>query len=494
MKKIHKLTSIFLAVTLSSTLFACTPKEQTPPAYTTGEVVTISGGDVTGTKNADNDVAIYKGIPYAAAPIGENRFKAPKDASWEGVKDCSLWGANAMQGNASVFDYWTKEFIQDTNPNNYQDGIVYSEDCLSLNIWSSTSVTKDKPVLFYIHGGGYNTGGASCPVYDGEKIAQQDVVFVSIQYRVGVFGYLATQSLIDEGYGAGNFGLLDQIKALEWVQDNIGNFGGDKNNVTIMGQSAGAGSVNALMASPLAKGLFTAAVSASHNSINRNFPTLAERVSNSPAALKTKTAEELRSMDAKSLLNYSISNNGPVVDGYALNYSYLDAIKNGELADVPLMSGMVGEDNLIHSVYTSNTVKVIDSLMTLQNNIVTAKLNNGYYSDSYIYLFNRNVPQDSIKTANAYGAKHSYDLAYFFGNFVDNRAWSDSDYALSNTMMSYLVNFCKTQDPNCDEIPQWNASMGEYDYMELNENCSIKEVSQSAYTAINNYYKLNLQN
>lgn len=494
MKKITNALFCFILLTSFILLPSCNPSSEEPPAYTSGGTVSVSGGKISGTTNSDGKVAIYKGIPYAAAPVGNLRWKAPQDVEdWEGVKDCSLWGANAIQGDATTFSYWTKEFIQDTNPAHYQNGVVYSEDCLSLNVWSSTAVTENKPVLVYIHGGGYNSGGASCPVYDGENIAKQDVVFVSIQYRVGVLGYLATDALKNESKnsGAGNYGLLDQIKALEWVQENVTVFGGDPNNVTVMGQSAGAGSVNALLASPLANGLFSGAVSASHNSINSDWPTVEQRINSAPSALKSKSAEDLRAMDANALKSYSISNNGPVIDGYILQDTYRNCILNKTLADLPLISGMVAEDNLIYSVYTSSYVSAADCLMTLQNNIVTARKNSGYTNDAYLYLFNRNVPQDSIKTADAYGAKHSYELGYFFGNFADNRAWTNADYALSETMMEFLIKFCYNGDPYIEDIV-WKASDGNYSYMELNETCSVKSISKSKYTAVNDYYKLNL--
>lgn len=473
-------------------LVGCAEKKQPVPDYATGGAVEVSGGKISGLLNESKDVAIYKGVPYAASPVGALRFCAPQDVTpWDGVKDCSLWGANAMQGDASVFSYWTKEFIQDTDPSHYQNGVVYSEDCLTLNIWSSTAVTKDKPVLVYIHGGGYNTGGASCPVYDGEYMAEQGVVFVSVQYRVGVLGYLATDALTKEADGAGNYGLLDQIKALEWVNENIENFGGDPDNVTIMGQSAGAGSVNALLCSPLAEGLFAKAVSASHNSIHQDWQTVSQRVDAAPSGLKNKSADELRQMNAESFLSYSIANNGPVLDGTVLKKTYRESILDRSLADVPLMSGMVAEDHLISSVYTSDGVSVVDSLMTLQSYISKARKNAGYSSPFYAYLFNRDVPQDDLKTPSAYGAKHSYDLAYFFGNFVDNRGWTESDRTLSKNMSAYLVNFCLNDDPNGKNLPEWSEQEG-YSYFLLDETCSSVSVPLSSVQAVTNHYKLDL--
>lgn len=489
MKK-FKFLIILLAVSLMIPMYSCSDKT---PKYVTAENVEVSGGKISGQLNEDGSVAIFKGIPYASAPVGDLRFKAPIDVEdWDGVLDCTLWGANAIQGNATTFSYWTEEFIQDVNPARYRNGIVYSEDCLFLNIWSSTKVYENKPVLVFIHGGGYNTGGTSCPVYDGEALAKKDIVFVSIQYRVGVLGYLATDALKEENDGAGNFGLLDQIKALEWVQKNISSFGGDPDNVTIMGQSAGAGSVNAIMCSPLAEGLFASAVSLSHNSINRDFPTIDERIKASPSQLQSKTAIDLRIMSAESFKSYSISDNGPVVDGYALTGSYRESIINGNLADVPFISGMVAEDNLIYSVYRSGSVSVVDSLMTLQNNIVTAKNNANYISDTYIYLFNRNVPQDNLKTADAYGAKHSYDLAYFLGNFTKNRDFTEVDFNLGNSMQSYLVNFCKTGNPNGEGLYTWENSKADYSYLVLDDDISVSAVPEEDYKKVNSYYKLKL--
>lgn len=487
MKK-FKFITVFLIIVSLIPLYSCSSKK---PDYATSGIVEVSGGKISGYVNEEKDVAVYKGIPYASAPVGDLRFKAPRDVTpWQDVLDCTLWGANAMQSPASTFSYWTEEFIQDTDPNHYKNGIVYSEDCLFLNVWSSVKVTEKKPVLVFIHGGGYNSGGTSCPVYDGEALAKKDVVFVSIQYRVGVLGYLSTDALVKEADGAGNFGLLDQIKALEWVRENISAFGGDPNNVTIMGQSAGAGSVNALLCSPLAKGLFSGAVSASHNSIIEEFATASERINAAPSPLKNKTATELRKMSAESFTSYSINNNGPVVDGRVLTESYVKSITDKNLADVPLLSGMVAEDNLITSVYSGGSVSVVDSLMTLQNYIAAKRINAKYFSDVYLYLFSRDVPRDDLKTNNAYGAKHSYDLAYFFGNFTKSRKFTRADYNLSDAMQNYLINFCKSGDPNGNGLYTWEKSLGDYSYLNFDENVSVKSVPKEDYEKVNDYYKL----
>ena len=197
-------------------------------------------------------------------------------------------------------------------------------------------------------------------------------------------------------------------------------------------------------------------------------------------------------MDANTLNSYSISSNGPVIDGTTLTATYRESVLNKSMADVPLMSGMVGEDNLLWETWQSSTVKVKDTLMTLQNNIVTAKKNAGYKSDTFLYLFDHPVPQDNANTPDAKGAKHSYDLAYFFGNFADNRPWTDTDRALSKQMMEYLVNFCKTGNPSEERSQTWTASIGDYSYMQFKNVCSIEQVGEAQYTAVNNHYKLNL--
>ncbi len=487
MKK-SKILAVVIAVLLLLPAYSCGKKA---PEYASGGVVTVEGGKISGYLNDEESVAIYKGIPYASAPVGDLRFKAPRDVeNWDGVLDCTLWGANAMQSPATTFAYWTKEFIQDTDASHYRNGVTYSEDCLFLNVWSSTKVTENKPVLVFIHGGGYNSGGASCPVYDGEALAKKDVVFVSVQYRVNIFGYLATDALNSENDGAGNFGLLDQIKALNWVHDNISVFGGNPNDVTIMGQSAGAGSVNAILCSPLAEGLFSGAVSLSHNSVIEEYLTVQNRISAAPSQLKSKTALELRAMTAESLASYSLSSVGPVIDGYALTENYGKAIDNKRLADVPLLTGMVAEDNLIYDTYASGSVSVVDSLMTLQNYIAIKRQKASYFSDVYVYLFNRNVPQDDLKTTSAYGAKHSYELAYFLGNFTENRKFTETDYELAAAMQNYLINFCKAGDPNGDGLYAWESSTGDYSYLNFDENISVLQVPKTDYEKVNDYYKL----
>jgi para-nitrobenzyl esterase len=205
-------------------------------------VIQTENGLVSGYKNGD--ISIFKGIPFAAPPVGDLRWKAPQPTkSWTGVLKCEKFSASPMQRKPEPFMMWTEEFI--APPENL------SEDCLYLNIWTPAKTAKDKLAVFvWIYGGGFSSGSAACAVYDGEEMSKKGVIFVSINYRVGVFGFLAHPELTSESAAkvSGNWGLLDQVAALQWISKNIEAFGGDPQKVTIAGQSAGSMSVCALVA------------------------------------------------------------------------------------------------------------------------------------------------------------------------------------------------------------------------------------------------------
>ncbi|MBE7179119.1 MAG: carboxylesterase family protein, partial [Mucilaginibacter polytrichastri] len=207
----------------------------------------IDAGWISGIKSADGDITSFKGIPFAEPPVAQLRWKAPRPVKpWAGLRKCDAFGASPMQGNPAPFSMWTKEFLIPDEP--------ISEDCLYLNVWSGAKNGSEKrAVLVWIYGGGFVSGGSAVPIYDGEALARQGVVVVSINYRVGIFGFFAHPELTKESgrNASGNYGLMDQIAALKWVQKNIAAFGGDPQKVTIAGQSAGSMSVNALVASPL---------------------------------------------------------------------------------------------------------------------------------------------------------------------------------------------------------------------------------------------------
>src|SRR3982751_5016559 len=225
----------------------------------TNAVVNTDAGLISGATNNDGKIHVFKGIPFAAPPVGELRWKAPQPVQhWSGIRECDSFSASPMQESPAPFSMWSEEFLIRKQP--------ISEDCLYLNVWTSSILpTKKLPVLVWIYGGGFSSGGTNVPIYDGEAMAKKGIVFVSINYRVGIFGFFAHPELTKESttHSSGNYGLMDQIAALQWVQKNIAAFGGDPNNVTIAGQSAGSMSVNCLVASPLAKGLFNKAIAES---------------------------------------------------------------------------------------------------------------------------------------------------------------------------------------------------------------------------------------
>ena len=217
------------------------------------DAVKTMNGMISGVPGNDPQVKIFKRIPFAAPPVGDLRWKEPQpSANWEGTRACDKFGPNAMQAKPVPRGVYTAEFLIPV------DGQV-SEDCLYLNVWTNAaSVNDNKPVIVFMHGGGFTEGSGSVPIYDGEAMAKKGVVFVTINYRLGIFGFFAHPELTKESphQASGNYGILDQIAALNWVKNNIAAFGGNPENVTIAGQSAGSMSVNVLAATPLAKGLF----------------------------------------------------------------------------------------------------------------------------------------------------------------------------------------------------------------------------------------------
>ncbi|MDQ6421443.1 carboxylesterase family protein [Paenibacillus sp. LHD-117] len=468
----------------------------------------LTDGKIQGYLSAnDKSIAIYKGIPYAAAPVGELRWKAPQPVKpWNGVRDTIAWSASAIQPAQAPFWSWSEEFIiEDTG---------YSEDSLYLNVWAKNDQVRNKPVIVYIHGGGFTSGGSSVEVYDGEYMASQDAVYVSINYRVGILGFLATEELSAESDtgSSGNYGLMDQIKALKWVQENIAQFGGDPSNVTIMGQSAGSFSVNALVASPLYKGLFSKAVGMSFNIVNWDLSTSEEMAKVNAKALGDLTLKELRAMPAEELLKLE-TRSLPVIDGYVLKENYDEAIKNGRSNKVELMSGMVPGDAFLLSpispmiatvedyqkavktafgdfadrflaLYPAEERKLPqvieeinkDQMMALQNLLAQIRAASGDKA-TYLYYFTHVMPGPE---SAVYGAFHTSDVPYFLNKFSDLRAayWTKTDYAIGNVASQYLLNFARTGNPNGKGLPTWSPATGANDYLEISEKSSLQKINE----------------
>ena len=283
------------------------------PKYT--EVMTLKNGQVKGVYNADMSVRVYAGVPYAKAPIGELRWKEPQDVeNWSEVKDCSKFAARAMQvDNPPVIDelvtiYGQKMYV----PNFIMEPVQnMSEDCLYLNIWRPNNDKVDLPILVYIHGGSLTGGSGAYSDYNGEEMAKKDVIMITIQYRLGVFGYFAHPALQEEStnHTTGNYGLLDQIKALEWINNNASYFGGDASNITIAGESAGSSSVSALCSSPLASGLFKRAIGESSSLVlkvpphtYRSLDSALEMGQNIMSEFNCDSIADLRNIPAEKLI------------------------------------------------------------------------------------------------------------------------------------------------------------------------------------------------
>lgn len=451
-------------------------------------VVPTEAGLVSGVKI--DDIAAYKGIPFAAPPVGDLRWKAPQSAKhWHGVRECIAFSASPMQAKPTPFMVYTSEFLIPESP--------ISEDCLYLNVWTGAKTKADKrPVFVWIYGGGFTSGGSACPIYDGEAMAKKGIVFVSANYRVGVFGFLAHPELTKEanGKGSGNYGLLDQVAALKWVKKNIAAFGGDPNNVTIGGQSAGSMSVNCLVASPLTKGLFNRAIAESGSMVVKN-PLL---VSSSLQAAEAqgielaekagaKTLAEMRAMPAGEVLKKFQGRFAPIVDGYVLPESVPDVFADNKQNHVALITGWNDNEfggqsrskedfkKWAKTQYGANAETFLkyfpaetdeqakesqDKLARDQIFAVAgfkwAALQSKYAnSPVYVYNFNRKVPAEG--DMKKYGAFHTAEVPYMLDNlkFLNNRPFELADRELAKAMSGYWVNFIKSGNPNGAGLPEW---------------------------------------
>jgi para-nitrobenzyl esterase len=437
--------------------------------------------------SAKGQISIYKGIPFAAPPVGDLRWKAPQSAAnWTGIRACTEFSASPFQPNPMPFYCWSEEFIAPPKP--------LSEDCLYLNVWTGAKSAQEKrPVFVWIYGGGFSSGSAACAIYDGEEMAKQGVIFVSINYRVGPFGFMAHPDLSKEQNNAsGNYGLMDQIAALQWIQRNISALGGDPNQVTIAGQSAGSMSVNCLVASPLAKGLFHRAIAQSGGMLSNRLSTSlsdAEKMgetlqknanANSLAELRQKSAEEILKISQSSGLRMGVA-----LDGFVLPKDINKQFKEGKHNDVPLMMGWVtGDGGLMGGqalsaekfkqqvtekygekaqkylkIFPANTdeeAKITQTKLSLFSfAAMPANLWATYNrSPSFIYEVSH-VPTDKPDFPN-YGAFHTSEVPYALHTLHTwKRPWQEHDLAVEKLMSSYWINFIKTGNPNGKDLPEW---------------------------------------
>jgi para-nitrobenzyl esterase len=445
-------------------------------------------GKVHGKTINDGKVKAFMGLPYAAPPVGELRWKAPEPAAkWKGERDATKYGNHCAQGH--VFD----DMI-------FQDG-GDSEDCLYLNVYAPADA-KDKsklPVMFWIHGGGYSGGASSEPRHNGDFLPTKGVVLVTINYRLGVFGFLATADLAKEANGvAGNYGMLDMVAALEWVKTNIKHFGGDPDNVTIFGESAGSFAVSTLMASPMARGLFQKAIGESGGAFSDVLPysSLEAREKADGAwvdSLGIKSLEELRALPTDKVLEAAKKKTPggfpPVIDGKFLTEPVPDTYSAGKQAHVPLIAGWNrDEGSFLANGMTQEKWKGFATAMFKERGDEFLKLYGGeseeqvadsagaYGGDSFIafgtwkwleahrktgdapvYRYHFELRALPSKYHQGTFAFHSDDIEYVFGT-LDTRPGETvrpEDRKLSDQMMTYWTNFAKTGDPNGAGLPAW---------------------------------------
>ncbi len=456
------------------------------------DIVRTAAGSVSGAIGKDGNIHIFKGIPFAAAPVGKLRWQAPHPAKpWTTVLSCTAFGPSPMQPAPAPFSMWTKEFLIADAP--------ISEDCLYLNLWTGAQSSNEKrPVIVWIYGGGFSSGGSSAPIYDGEAMAKKGIIFVSINYRVGIFGFFAHPELTKESgrNASGNYGLMDQVAGLQWVKKNIAAFGGDPDNVTIAGQSAGSMSVNCLVASPLCRNLMKKAIAESGASFAsspiRGAITLQAAEQDgvkTAAALKVNSLAELRNLPAETILKAQQGIRGPIVDGYVLPQSIAEIFEAHKENPVALLTGWNEDEGLIFgpiknaTAYTkdinehygtdaatllrfypaeNDTAASISQLKLSRDmifgaqNYTWANIQSDHGSKVYVYRFTRKVPATGEYVK--YGAFHTGEVPYAYDNlqFV-NRPWLNTDHHLAKTMSDYWSNFAKTGNPNSNGLPEWPA-------------------------------------
>lgn len=445
-------------------------------------ILEIDGGRVQGVAADISGVYVFRGIPYAAPPIHGLRWKAPQPVvPWDGIRLCDKFGRPGFQHTQFAGGYYSEW--------GYGDESTYSEDCLYLNVWTSKPGQTDAklPVILWIHGGGCREGFGSEPEFDGQEIAAKDVILVSINYRLGVFGFLAHPLLTEESgcNASGNYGLLDQIQALEWVRDNIAAFGGDAGNVTLAGQSAGGGCVRMLCESALARGLFHKAVIMSAGGLAANHELTSDLSEFHQAQQQSKaimdwagytSLEKMREASTEAIFsvaeiyNSATGNfpgvrgmsllNGyqhPIIEGYVSAKSFDEAAWDGTLANVPYMIGYTMND------YREMSDEIIDFCLNRES--VGGK--------AWAYEFARPLPDDGShpEARRAHqestdedspltrleGAFHSSDLWYFFKSMRHSwRPWTKGDWDLAEKMLDAWTNFARYGNPNGAEDGQWS--------------------------------------
>ena len=434
----------------------------------------------------EDGLTVYKGIPFAAPPVGDLRWRPPQPAEkWQGIREATKFGPSPIQGSGS--------------------GPDMSEDCLYLNVWTPAKSAGDRiPVFVWIYGGGFNFGSTSDPNYNGANLAKKGVVLVSIAYRVGQLGFFAHPELSAESphHVSGNYGILDMIAGLKWVKKNIAAFGGDPNKVTIFGESAGGIAVSMLCASPLAKGLFEGAISESGGNFGPSRPTTypgenmkllaqAEKEGvayakkagvSSIAALRKIPADKLPAIRGLAW---------PIIDGWVIPGDQYKLYEAGKFNDTPILVGYNSDEGASFSppktpedyiasvkkrygpfaeklltAYPAGSAKVLKTARDLMRDAAFgwhtwswARLESEIgKSKVYYYYFDQHPDYPKGSPRYGYGSPHGQEVAYVFEHLDSSRPGiTKTDINISEAMATYWTNFAKYGNPNGEGLPKWQA-------------------------------------
>jgi para-nitrobenzyl esterase len=500
------------------------------------EPLHVDGGAIADVARDARGVRVFKGIPYAAPPLAALRWKPPEAVqAWSGVRNATEWGPRCMQSNR----------LGEIDPLNKR----MDEDCLYLNVWTPAQSGAEKlAVMVWIHGGSNLNGAGSQPEYDGARLAGKGVVVVTINYRLDIFGFLAHPELTKESdaRASGNYGLLDQIAALQWVQRNIAAFGGDPTRVTVFGESAGSLDISLLMTSPLAKGLFARAIGESGGALTPNATFgpkplqigeregadfVASTGANSLAELRARPAAELLQAILKKPIVYGFG----VVDGHVVPEHPASVFAKGRQNDVPLLVGWNADEGTLFAArvaFPANAPSYADRVRAQfkeeaelalklyppgstpeEDKAVFAALFGdqiiGYgtwawaertaasgTAPVYRYYFTRRPPGApllSLSPLTAPGVYHSAELYYVFDTLsVREWPWEEDDRRLADAMSSYWVNFAKTGNPNGPGLAQWSAYKpnGGGQVMELGKEIGLRaELHRDRYAFFDALYR-----
>ena len=502
---LHAFPPLATAFPRSALAFALVLTTSAMPARAAGDpIATIDSGKLQGVaETGQKSLNIFRGIPFAAPPVGDLRWREPQPVvPWPGIRQAKEFGPRCMQQ-----PLFSDMMFRSPAP---------SEDCLYLNVWTPARLDGSQrhrlPVLMYIYGGGFIAGDSSEKRYDGAALARRGIVVVTVNYRLGVFGFFSHPELTASSphHASGNYGLLDQVAALKWVKRNISAFGGDPSHVTIAGESAGSIAVSALMASPLSRGDIAGAIGESGAMMLGLTPPPLDQAERKGAAfaqgLGAPTLAQLRALPADKLLAAQGSARDmpfdPVIDGYFLTEPPSATFASGKAAHVPLLVGSNSQEGPAEGVlgnapptvanYRAALARLLgqkaDTLFALYPAktdadvlpAATALVSDHFLAlatwkwfdlqrlsgaPTYYYYFTRVRPRwvgDSPGNPQPWGAVHSAEIEYALGNLDANPRylWTDDDRKVSSTMSAYFENFIKTGNPNQTGLPVWfNASL-----------------------------------